>query len=83
MKEIELEFTTKWQADELHVNYYSDGPKRNRLMDVFLNGYYPLDTSELATNPRYAKLYQHIKWAMQNNSHSYWEEEQEKEVANA
>lgn len=54
MKEIELEFTTKWQADELHVNYYSDGPKRNRLMDVFLNGYYPLDTSELATNPRYA-----------------------------
>lgn len=83
-KEIELEFEMRYQFDSLLVVYCTEGIHKNRIQDIIVNGTYPLDTSEVWHNKYYKNLKDQVSYAMDNNSHSYWEEEQEKkEVANA
>lgn len=83
-KEIELEFEMRYQFDSLLVVYCTEGIHKNRIQDIIVNGTYPLDTTEVWHNKYHKDLKEQVSYAMDNNSHSYWEEEQEKkEAANA
>lgn len=75
-KEKKLEFEMFYEFETLLVTYCTDGPTRNRLYSILLNGTYPLDVIEITTEKKFADIKQQVFAAMANNSESYWQKEE-------
>lgn len=73
--EKQLEYFTNYGSGYiLHVTYWTEGPEKNRLHDVIVNGTFPLDVADIATNKEYRDLKDYIMASMANNSQSYWQD---------
>lgn len=69
-----LSFSMIHHTNFLLVQYFTDGPEKNNLHSVVINGTYPLNLIDIASEPKYAELKDEIFAAMANNSNSFWED---------